>query len=142
MTIQSANHHKPLSIFQLYIASSSRTHEVVAFIKCDRVRGIAVAVMSWSLFEYIFTEASADDRKKIIRWLQARNLLASRMICSCGVNMNLIQRDLQRGTTQDDKWAWKCPECTSIRSIRRGSWFKGELSEYLALSVAIAMLTT
>lgn len=89
---------------------------------------MAVATMSWSvsdIAEYMFTEASADGRKKTIRWLQARNLLASQMTCSCGANMNLIQRELQRGTTQDDKWAWKCPECTSVRSIRGGSWFEG-----------------
>lgn len=93
-----------------------------------RVSGMAVAAISCSLSdiaEYIFTEASADGRKKTIRWLQARSLLVSRMTCSCGVHMNLIQRDLQRGTKQDDKWAWKCPECTSVHSIRRGSWFEG-----------------
>lgn len=90
---------------------------------------MAVAAMNWSLSdiaEYIFTEASTEGRMKTIRWLQARSLLASRMTCSCGATMNLIQRDLQRGTKQDDKWAWKCPECTSVHSIRRGSWFEGE----------------
>ena len=69
---------------------------------------MAVAAIGCSLSdiaEYIFIEASADGRKKTIRWLQARSLLASRMTCTCGVNMNLIQRDLQRGTKQDDKWA-------------------------------------
>ena len=78
--------------------------------------------------EYIFTDASADGRRKTIRWLQARSLLATQMTCSCGIAMNLVQRDLQRGTKQDDKWAWKCPECTSVHSIRRGSWFEGNHS--------------
>ena len=76
--------------------------------------------------EFIFTEASADGRRKTIRWLQARSLLASHVSCSCGRVMNFVQRDLQRSTTQDDKWAWKCPACTSVRSIRSGSWFEGK----------------
>ena len=74
--------------------------------------------------EFIFTEASFDARLKTIRWLQARNLLATQMTCSCAGNMILIKRDFSRGK-QDDKWAWRCPECTSIKSIRSGSWFEG-----------------
>ena len=74
--------------------------------------------------EVIFTEGSFDARLKTIRWLQARSLLATQMTCSCAGNMILIKRDLSRGK-QDDKWAWRCPECTSIKSIRSGSWFEG-----------------
>ena len=64
---------------------------------------MAVATMSWSLSdiaEYMFTEASAEGRKKTIRWLQARNLLASQMTCSCGANMNLANST--RITTRND----------------------------------------
>ena len=87
--------------------------------------GVGAGMRLSDIAEFIFTEASADGRRKTIRWLQARSLLASQMTCSCGRSMNLFQRDLQRSTTQDDKWAWRCPGCTSIRSIRRGSWFEG-----------------
>jgi len=90
---------------------------------------MAVAAMSHSrladIAEFIFTDATAEGRLKTIRWLQARNLLASQMTCTCRGNMNLIERDLQRGE-QDDKWAWKCPECSNVRSIRSGSWFERE----------------
>ena len=83
-------------------------------------------VMSLSdIAEYIFTEASPDGRRKTMRWLQTRGLLATQMSCTCAGTMYLTERDLNRGN-QDDKWAWRCPECTSIRSIRSGSWFEGQ----------------
>ena len=85
--------------------------------------------------EYIFTDASPDGKRKTIRWLQARGLLATQMSCTCAGNMYLVERDLRRGN-QDDKWAWRCPECTSTRSIRSGSWFEGEFN---SLRLAIYM---
>ena len=75
--------------------------------------------------EFMFTDATAEGRLKTIRWLQARSLLASQMSCTCTGIMDLIERDLRVGK-QDDKWAWKCPECTSVRSIRSGSWFESK----------------
>lgn len=75
--------------------------------------------------EIIFTEASVRGRLKTIRWLQARSLLATQMTCTCATSMNLVERDLHRGN-QDDKWAWKCPNCTNVKSIRSGSWFESK----------------
>ena len=75
--------------------------------------------------EFMFTDATAEGRLKTIRWLQARSLLASQISCICTGIMDLIERDLRVGK-QDDKWAWKCPECTSVRSIRSGSWFESK----------------
>lgn len=92
---------------------------------------MAVAAISHSrladIAEFIFTDATAEGRLKTIRWLQARSLLASQMTCTCSSNMNLIERDLHRGM-QEDKWAWKCPECSNVRSIRSESWFERELA--------------
>jgi len=73
------------------------------------------------LAEVMFTDATAEGKLKTVRWLQARNLLASRMTCTCAGIMDLTERDLRRGK-QDDKWAWKCPECSNVKSIRSGSW--------------------
>ena len=81
--------------------------------------------------EFIFTEDSARGRLKTITWLQTHNLLASRMTCTCTAAMNLTERQLQ-SSTQDDKWAWKCPECSSIRSIRGGSWFESKCMTILS----------
>ena len=67
--------------------------------------GVSSGMRLSDIAEFIFTKASADGRTKTIRWLQARSLLASQMTCSCGRVMNLIQQDLQRSTTQDNKWA-------------------------------------
>ena len=75
--------------------------------------------------KYIFTKASPDGRCKTMRWLQARGLLATQMSCTCAGNMYLTERKLNRGN-KDDKWAWMCPEYTSVQSIRSGSWFEGE----------------
>ena len=89
---------------------------------------MAVAASDTSLAdiaEFIFTETTAEGRLKTIRWLQARSLIASRMTCTCAGTMELIMRDLNRGN-MDDKWAWKCPECTNVRSVRSGSWFESE----------------
>ena len=85
------------------------------------------ADMNFSVIsQYAFTEDSADGRMKTIAWLQARRLLASIMICNlCYSNMTLVNRERQ-ATAQDDKWAWRCPRCNSIKSIRSGSWFEGE----------------
>ena len=55
--------------------------------------------------EFIFTEASASSRLKIIRWLQTHDLLASQMTCSCTAAMILAERQLPQNSTQDDKWA-------------------------------------
>ena len=94
---------------------------------------MAVAAISHSrladIAEFIFTDATAEGRLKTIRWLQARSLLASQMTCTCSSNMNLIERDLYRHRgMQEDKWAWKCPECSNVRSIRSESWFERELA--------------
>ena len=90
---------------------------------------MAVAAISQhtlaDIADVIFTEQSAEGRRKTIRWLQARNLLASQLTCTCTGIMYLIERDLDRGK-QDDKWAWKCPDCGSVRSIRSGSWFESK----------------
>ena len=76
------------------------------------------------LSKYVFTDESADGRMKTIAWLQAHQLLATSMTCNCGTGgMNMVQRD--RAGTQNDKWAWRCPHCSSIKSIRSGSWFEG-----------------
>jgi len=73
---------------------------------------------------YVFTEDSADGRKKTICWLQARRLLANIMVCNlCHISMNMVYRERQ-STAQDDKWAWRCPRCSSIKSVRCGSWFE------------------
>ena len=70
-----------------------------------------------AIADNIFTEASADGRMKTITWLQGRHLLANRMSCNtCHVPMNMVIRE-RSGTTQDDKWAWRCPTCSSIKSI-------------------------
>ena len=80
-----------------------------------------------AIAQYVFTEDSTDGRIKTIAWLQARRLLANNVMChQCNINMNMVQRERQN-TTQDDKWAWRCPKCSSIRSKRCGSWFEGEL---------------
>ena len=52
--------------------------------------------------------------------------------------MNLIERDLQRGN-QDDKWAWKCPECSNVKSIRSGSWFESESRDQSHNKLAISV---
>ena len=90
--------------------------------------------------EYIFTSATGEGRLKTIRWLQARDLLASQMTCTCrrGGNMTLIERDLQRGI-QDDKWSWKCPECSNVKSIRSGSWFESESRDQSHNKLAISV---
>ena len=86
------------------------------------------SVMSLTaLAEYVFTEDTAEGRMKTITWLQGRQLLATQMTCgNCGVaGMNMVRRD--RTGTQDDKWAWRCSDssCSSVKSIRSGSWFEG-----------------
>ena len=114
-------------MYKYALTCTSYIQCIVACNLCSMAAGGVGAGMRLSdIAEFIFTDPSADGRRKTIRWLQARSLLATQMTCSCGGVMNLIQRDLQRSTTQDDKWAWKCPECTSVRSIRSGSWFEGE----------------
>lgn len=85
-----------------------------------------ILIMSLSaIADYVFTESSADGRMKTITWLQRHRLLANRMSCNtCRVSMNMVKRE-RSGTTQDDKWAWRCPTCSSIKSIRSESWFEG-----------------
>ena len=73
---------------------------------------------------YVFTEESVEGRMKTIQWLQTHNLLADRMICNrCHLDMILVKRE--RSGSQNDKWAWSCSECSSVKSIRSGSWFEG-----------------
>ena len=79
-----------------------------------------------AIAEYVFTESSGDGRMKTITWLQRRHLLGNRMSCNtCHATMNMVKRDRSGTTTQDDKWAWRCPTCSSIKSIRSESWFEG-----------------
>ena len=82
-----------------------------------------------ALAPYIFTDSSADGRKKTIEWLQTRHLLANQMTCNrCHFSMNLVKRE--RSGSQNDKWAWRCSACSSIKSIRSGSWFEGQLKGF------------
>jgi len=79
-----------------------------------------------ALSEYIFTDSSrsAEGRMKTISWLQTRHLLVNAMFCNkCATNMRMVKRD--RSGSQGDKWAWRCQNCHSIKSIRSGSWFEG-----------------
>ena len=78
-----------------------------------------------AISHYVFTDSSAEGRMLTISWLMARNLLANTISChKCASDMTMVKRD-QQGTSQDDKCAWRCPSCYSIRSIRSGSWFEG-----------------
>ena len=74
--------------------------------------------------KYIFVQPTPEGRLTTIRWLQTRGLLATEMTCSCAGTMSLVKRN-PHGGTQDDKWAWKCPLCTNVKSVRSGSWFEG-----------------
>ena len=78
-----------------------------------------------ALAPYVFTEESAEGRMKTIQWLQTRHLLANRMTCNrCHLDMTLVKRE--RSGSQNDKWAWRCSVCSSVKSIRSGSWFEGQ----------------
>lgn len=80
-----------------------------------------------AISEYVFPADSSDGRMKTITWLQGLRLLANQIICNqCTINMEMIRRE--RPGTQDDKWAWRCSRCKSVRSIRGGSFFEGELA--------------
>ena len=95
-----------------------------------------------TIADYVFTEPSADGRMKTITWLQRHRLLANRMSCNtCHVSMNMVKRE-RLGTTQDDKWTWRCPTCSSIKSIRSESWFEGThaCSHYIANYIFYALI--
>ena len=44
--------------------------------------GVGAGMRLSDIAEFIFTDPSADGRRKTIRWLQARSLLATQMTCS------------------------------------------------------------
>ena len=100
----------------------------------------SLAMSLSAIAQYIFTDDTAAGRMKTITWLQAQGLLANTMHCNiCSTNMDMVQRN--REGTQNDKWAWRCPDCSSIKSIRSGSWFEGGYRPINMLTILLTNIT-
>ena len=111
-------------------------HHWVSLIIVERSLAMSLSVIA----QYIFTDDTAAGRMKTITWLQARGLLANTMHCNiCSTNMDMVQRN--REGTQNDKWAWRCPVCSSIKSIRSGSWFEGGYRPINMLTILLTNIT-
>ena len=66
-----------------------------------------------------------DDPDQCIQWLATRGLLANSRICEvCPGNIRC--RLIRRADAVNDKFNWRCPNCTYKKSIRHDSFFSGK----------------